>query len=91
MLYCTGLGPVTNTPASGAAGRSGPLATTTTLTSVTSGGQPATILFSGLSPGFVGLYQVDLQVPASAPVGDTVPLQIIPGGGLSNTVTLAIR
>ncbi len=91
VLYATGLGKVTNTPASGAASPSGPLAVNTGLTTVTFGFQPATIYFAGLSPGFVGLYQINLQVPQAAPVGDEVAVQVLAGGGLSNNVTVAVR
>ena len=64
---------------------------TTGLTTVTIGSQPGTVLVSGLSPGFVCLYQINLQVPANAPTGDSVPVQVIAAGGLSNMLTLAIR
>src|SRR2546429_6288084 len=30
--------------------------------------------FSGLAPGSVGLYQVNVQVPTGAPAGDAVPV-----------------
>jgi uncharacterized protein (TIGR03437 family) len=91
VLYGTGFGPVSNTPPTGSPSPSGPLAMSTGLTIITIGNQSATALFSGLAPDFIGLYQLNLQVPANAPVGDNVPLQIITGGQLSNTVTLAIR
>jgi uncharacterized protein (TIGR03437 family) len=44
-----------------------------------------------LAPGFVGLYQVNLQVPVDAPVGDEILLVLTAGGQSSNTVTLAVR
>ena len=50
--------------------------------------------FSGLAPGFVGLYQVNVQIPADALSGDAVPLQLFPGndfGPGSNIVTIAIQ
>src|ERR1022692_3787942 len=52
-------------PGSPAAGN--PLSETVTKPTVTIGGVPANVTFSGLAPGFVGLYQVNAQVPASAP------------------------
>lgn len=90
-IYCTGLGPVNNTPASGAKAPTSPLASTTTLPVVTVGGWPAAVSFSGLAPSFVGLYQVNAQVPDSVVPGDAVPLTLSIGGAVSNTVTIAIR
>jgi uncharacterized protein (TIGR03437 family) len=45
--------------------------------------------FSGLAPGFVGLYQVNVAVPANAPTGVRVPLSINIGGVQSNVVSIA--
>lgn len=87
-IYCTGLGPVTNPPAAGSAG-AGQLTLSTP--TVTIGGVPAQVTFSGLAPGFVGLYQVNVQVPASAPTGNTVALVITIGGVSSNSVTIAVQ
>lgn len=33
------------------------------------GGKPAPILFAGLAPGWVGLYQINFGVPADMPRG----------------------
>lgn len=91
VIFCTGLGPVSNRPASGAAAPSGPLAVTTTLPVVTIGGTPATVNFSGLAPGFVGLYQVNAVVPANSATGSAIPVVISLGGAVSNTVTIAVQ
>jgi uncharacterized protein (TIGR03437 family) len=40
----------------------------------------ANVLFSGLAPGFAGLYQINLEVPADAPTGN-VPVTITVGSG----------
>jgi len=91
-IYCTGLGAVSNTPADGApAPSSPPLATTLTDPAVTIGGVPAVVSYSGLAPGLVGLYQVNVQVPANAPVGNAVNLAISVGSLTSNTVTVAVQ
>ncbi len=89
-IYCTGLGVVINQPASGAAAAN-LLSTTTAMPAVTIGGVDAPVLFSGLAPGFVGLYVVTLQVPAGAPTGTAVPVVLSIGGIQSNPVTLAVE
>ena len=91
QIYCTGLGPVSNQPASGAVSPTNPLASTPTTPAVTIGGVPAQVIFSGLAPGFVGEYQVNALVPASAAPGNAVPVTISIGGRTSNTVTIAVR
>jgi uncharacterized protein (TIGR03437 family) len=90
-IFCTGLGPVTNTPATGSAAGSSPLSLTTSAPTVTIGGVPATVSFSGLAPGFVGLYQVNVQVPATAPTGSAVAVVLTIGGVTANTVTIAVQ
>ena len=55
------------------------------------GGKPAAVLFAGLAPGFVGLYQVNVQIPAGAGPDPAAPLVLLQNGVPSNTVTLAIR
>lgn len=89
-IYCTGLGPVNNPPGTGKAASGDPLSTTTTTPTVTIGGVAATVSFSGLAPGFVGLYQVDVEIPQGVPGGSTQPLVLSIGGVKSNTVTIAI-
>jgi uncharacterized protein (TIGR03437 family) len=91
-IYCSGLGPVTNTPPDGAAAPSVPPFANTILTpSVTIGGVAApTIQYSGLAPGLVGLYQINVQVPANAPTGDAVKVVVSVNGVASNTVTIAV-
>jgi uncharacterized protein (TIGR03437 family) len=89
-IYCTGLGATTNSPGLGGPSPSNPLAQTTTTPVVTIGGVPAKIIFSGLAPGYVGLNQVNVEVPAGITPGDAVPLVLTIGGVASNTATIAI-
>jgi uncharacterized protein (TIGR03437 family) len=98
QLYVTGLGRATVNgdpngallPTGSVAPVSGsPLYLTVLTPSVTIGGQPATVLFSGLGPGYSGLYQVDVQIPANTPVGDDVPIQIV-CGGIADSATIAL-
>ena len=91
-IFATGLGAVTNPPATGQPASGNPLSKTTTTPTVTIGGVSATdISFSGLAPQFVGLYQVDVQVPQGVPTGDAVPISLNIGGKASNTATVALN
>jgi len=90
-IFATGLGPVTNQPASGAPAPASPLAWTVSPVTVTIGGVAVTAPFAGLAPGWVGLYQVNLQVPANVPVGDAIPVTLSVGGATSNQVTMAVQ
>ena len=89
-IYCSGLGDVSPRPATGAASGS-PLSSTLLSPSVTIGGVPALVIFAGLSPGFVGLYQVNVQVPDTAPSGGQVQVVMTISGVSSNTVTVAVQ
>jgi uncharacterized protein (TIGR03437 family) len=88
-IFCTGLGPVAEHPPTGTPA-SGPTSTTAT-PAVLVGGASAAVSYSGLAPGFVGLYQVDVQVPFGSVEGDSVPVGLVIGGIASNIVTIAIR
>jgi virginiamycin B lyase len=91
-IYCSGLGAVTNTPASGSAAGSGSsLSSVQAPVSVTIGGKSAPFLFAGLSPGYVGLYQVNVQFPTGVPSGNAVPVVVTTAGLNSNTATIAVQ
>src|ERR1035438_8166481 len=89
VLYATGLGKVasgvvTGQPASGAA-------TTSNAVTVTIGGRAVTPDYAGLTPGFVGLYQVNFRIPADLAVTGDVALKVTAAGADSNTVTIAVK
>jgi uncharacterized protein (TIGR03437 family) len=90
-IYATGLGSVENPPANGAAGGADPLSRTVTQPTLTVGGIDAEVVFSGLAPYLVGVYQVNAKIPANAPSGNAVPLSMRIAGAVSNTVTIAIQ
>ena len=91
QISCTGLGLVTNPPASGSAASSTTLSATPTMPTVAIGGASAVVLSSGLAPGMVGQYKVKVQVPTGITPGPDVPLVLSIGGVSSNTVTIAIQ
>ncbi len=89
-LFVNSLGPVSNQPATGETAPSNPLATTTGLPTVTIGGVAGRVLFSGLAPGFTGLYQINVEIPAAAATG-SLPLVVSAGGVSSPTVLIAVQ
>ncbi|HEY6393275.1 MAG TPA: hypothetical protein VIX89_18480, partial [Bryobacteraceae bacterium] len=91
QLYCTGLGDVRNRPAAGAPAPLSPLSSTLANPTVSIGNVDATVTFSGLAPGFVGLYAVNVQIPPTAPSGAAIPVMLTIGGVRSNVATIAIE
>jgi uncharacterized protein (TIGR03437 family) len=78
IVYATGLGAV-DSPIDDGAASLDKLRNTLTKPTVTIGGTTATVLFSGLAPQFVGVNQLNIQIPAMAP-NDNAPMQIqMPG------------
>jgi len=87
LIYCTGLGAVSSPPADGEPGNG---QTTMATPTVTIGGTKATVSFSGLAPGFVGLYQINVEVPATLAAGNQ-PVVVEVSGASSNSVLLPVE
>jgi large repetitive protein len=79
VIYLAGMGPTTVPIASGVGSPFSPLAQTVDAPTITLNSEPVSFLFSGLTPGLVGLYQIDLQVPADAQNGDLLLVVSQPG------------
>jgi uncharacterized protein (TIGR03437 family) len=90
MLYANGLGPVTNQPASGEPAPYSPLAQTKTIPVVTIGGKQADVSFSGLAPGFAGLYQINATIPSGLTAGNQ-PITVSIGGKTSKASNIAVQ
>ncbi|MEZ5363654.1 MAG: hypothetical protein R2748_15250 [Bryobacterales bacterium] len=75
VAYLTGAA-ISPQPADGAPASASPLSTTVDPAVVTLGGTAATTLFSGATPGFVGLIQVNFQAPGSLGSGSAAVLII---------------
>ena len=93
-IFCTGLGAVNPAVPTGQPAGSSPPSSTTATPTVSIGGINAPVLFSGMAPGFAGLYQVNVTVPSGITPGTQVPI-VLSIGGLSSSpyqnVTLAIQ
>ncbi|MBI1786381.1 MAG: S8 family serine peptidase, partial [Acidobacteria bacterium] len=90
QLFANGLGPVDNTPPSGEPTPADPLPNTRAEATVTIGDRPAQVLFSGLAPYNVGVYQVNVVVAPDTPVG-LQPVVLTIGGVRSKAASIAVE
>jgi uncharacterized protein (TIGR03437 family) len=91
VVYCAGLGAVSPEVPAGTAAPLTSLSRTIEPTTALIQGLPATVSFAGLTPGFVGLYQVNVQIPESVVDSDTTALVLTVGDQSSVPVLLAVR
>lgn len=90
QMFVNGLGRVSATPASGEPASTTTLSNTLATPEVRIGGRVAPIVFSGLAPGLVGLYQVNVTVPDDVATGvQTLTLAI--GGVTSQQSQVIVR
>jgi len=80
VIYATGLGQVAPNVKAGNPGPSKPLALTMVKPTVTLGSATLPVHYSGLAPGFVGVYQINVGVPIHPETGFGLPLTISQGG-----------
>ncbi|HXS93727.1 MAG TPA: IPT/TIG domain-containing protein [Candidatus Limnocylindrales bacterium] len=89
LVFLTGLGSVNPAVNDGTA-PSG-LTSTNVQPEVLIGGLPGDVAFSGLAPGFPGLYQINVTLPAFPPgAGAALPLAIIAGNAYHDQVNIPI-
>lgn len=100
QIYVTGLGKATpNGDPNGKVLPTGSLAPTdgsvlyktVALPTVTVGGVPAQVSFSGIAPGNAGQYQINIEIPDGVKPGDDVPLVVTMPDGSTDTVTIAVQ
>ncbi|MBI1353828.1 MAG: hypothetical protein GC160_05730 [Acidobacteria bacterium] len=107
QLFGTGQGKTQPVIANGQPAPSGPLAQTPTQPATSAAeclspgyvcalvaSKVGQVLFSGLAPGFVGLWQLNVKIPDDFPdalIGDAVPIKVVINQRLGDTVTVAIR
>lgn len=92
QFFLNGLGPVTNQPASGEPAPINPLARTTSMPTVVIGGMTVPdkdILYSGMTPTDIGLYQIDAIVPNTG--AGLQPITVTIGGVASSKSLLPVH
>jgi uncharacterized protein (TIGR03437 family) len=90
-IYASGLGAVSNAPTDGTAAGGSSLSQVSASAAVTIGGVFAPVSFAGLSPGFVGLYQVNVQIPSGLGTNSAIPVVVTTANLKSNTATIAVQ
>jgi uncharacterized protein (TIGR03437 family) len=89
VLYATGLGPLTIDVTDGYPPPSNALAFTVDPSQVLVNGEQCSVLFSGLAPEFVGVYQLNLTLPTDLPFGD-LDIQISTPSATSGIAKLSV-
>jgi uncharacterized protein (TIGR03437 family) len=88
VVYLTGVGPVNQSESTNTAPPPSPVAMSTLPFSATIGGQTATTPFVGLTSGFIGLGQANVQVPKLA--NGSYPLVVTVGGVASAPAQITV-
>jgi uncharacterized protein (TIGR03437 family) len=91
IVYGTGIGDLTVLPTTGAPSPGNPPAKAKITPTVTIGNVNAAVTFAGLTPGAVGLAQVNVMVPQNLPSSSTLPLVIDFNGSSSQPVNLPVK
>jgi uncharacterized protein (TIGR03437 family) len=90
-IYLTGMGATLPSVAAGNAAPSNPLAVATVQPTITIGGSSIFVLWAGLAPKQVGVYQIDALVPFHGiPEGDNIAFTITQGSA-STTIYLKVE
>jgi len=89
VLYATGLGNVNATVPTGTnSGTQTQIASSYTLTI---GGVAATASYIGLSPSYVGLYQINVTIPQGVPTGDQPVVLTVGGSPATGEAAISIQ
>lgn len=91
IAYLTGVGDLNNPPPTGAPAGSDPLTTTLDVPVVIVNNIEVTAEFSGWSPGFVSLVQVNFRLPADLPPGQRATIKLRYGNQSTQQLTLSIE
>jgi len=91
LIYLTGMGTTNPSVADGTAGNAGTLYNTVSPVAVYVGGKTGNVMFSGLAPGFPGLYQINVTLPSLLPGPGRLPLAIGTGNAYHDQVDISIK
>ncbi len=89
VIYLTGMGKTNPPVEAGLSAPSDPLASSLISPVVSLGGVEIPVTYAGLTPGEVGVYQINAQILRWVPTGFSIPLTISQGGSVT-TLTLRV-
>ena len=84
VIYCVGLGAVNPGITAGQTASLSTLSYAAAPVTVTFGNVTVAAGFAGLTPGEIGLYQINTTIPTGVPTGNQVPITISAGGASSS-------
>jgi uncharacterized protein (TIGR03437 family) len=87
-IFLEGMGATTPLAASGYAAAAD--ADVKFMPNVIIGGQTAEVSYAGLTPGLIGIYQIDLRIPPDVTPGD-LSIAVIQAGVTSNPAIIPVR
>jgi uncharacterized protein (TIGR03437 family) len=90
IAYLTGSGPVSPAVKNGTPTPDSPYTMATSTATAKIGTQTASVAFTGLTPGFVGLAQMNIVVPSGLAAG-VYPLTVTIDGQTSNSALVAVK
>jgi adhesin/invasin len=90
LLYTTGGGPISPTLPDGTAAPASPPSLLTGNVQASIGGRPAKVSYAGVAPGFAGLSQINVIVPAGLAAGDQ-PVFVTVNGVSSNAGLITVK
>ena len=90
QIYATGQGDVVPPVEDGVAAPAQPLSVTPEMPSVYIEGRLVPVQFSGLAPGFAGVWQINALIPPDSRVGSALSLAVI-HGIIGNKLTVAVE
>jgi uncharacterized protein (TIGR03437 family) len=91
LIYLTGMGAVNPPVTDGTAGSGSTLSQAASQVVVLVGGQPGTVVYNGLAPGFPGLYQINVTLPGFLPATGNLPLAIQTANAFHDQVDIPIH
>ena len=89
LIYLTGMGAVTTSVGDGVGATAAD--TTVSVPTVIVGGLQGTVIYSGLAPGFPGLYQMNVTLPAFQSGQGTLPLAISTSNAFHDQVVIPVQ
>ena len=90
-IYLAGLGAVSPAVEDGTGGLSNPLSKTVETVGIFIGNLSATVSYSGLAPGFPGLYQINAVVPTTLSGSGNIGLAVQTSEAFAEQITIAIQ